>query len=157
MSRLKANRKASCHSDRPYYAKDMCKQCYQKHKWHNDPSYRASRLRKERNWYHVPANKEKRKAHSKAWYLANKDKARAYKLKYSYGLTPEEYQEMYDTQDGLCAICHESPIECVDHDHSTNKVRGLLCSRCNLCLGHYEVLKKRQLLDSVDQYLEFLR
>jgi len=60
-----------------------------------------------------------------------------------YGLTPEMYSEMLDSQGGKCAIClSEVPnktrpgrLFCVDHDHATGKVRGLLCCACNSWLG----------------------
>lgn len=63
-----------------------------------------------------------------------------------YGLTDGQYQEMASKQNHCCAICGrpESFVGqdgqlrtlCVDHDHNTGKIRGLLCSRCNLCIGH---------------------
>ena len=63
-----------------------------------------------------------------------------------YGLTPEGYQAMLVEQNGLCAICArpETKIDhrlgtlrrlAVDHCHSTEKVRGLLCSICNMSIG----------------------
>ena len=62
-------------------------------------------------------------------------------LKTRYGLTVEEYQAMEQTQGGLCAICKGPPCGRykrlhVDHDHTTGKVRGLLCFTCNTLLGH---------------------
>lgn len=53
-----------------------------------------------------------------------------------YGMTPAAYREMYTIQRGCCAIC-DQPFErlSVDHCHDTERVRGLLCSRCNLALG----------------------
>lgn len=60
------------------------------------------------------------------------------KLKKRYGISLETYQDMKNTQNNLCAIC-DSPQEgrelCVDHCHSSGKVRQLLCTRCNLILG----------------------
>lgn len=56
-----------------------------------------------------------------------------------YGITPEDYQQMMDEQEGKCVLCRE---ECssgqrlsVDHNHDTGKVRGLLCRNCNRGLG----------------------
>lgn len=52
---------------------------------------------------------------------------------------------MMAQQKGLCAICQHGPIRrslSVDHDHRTNKVRGLLCFRCNVTLGIYETHRK---------------
>lgn len=52
-----------------------------------------------------------------------------------YGLTNEAYQALYAAQSGVCAICYRAGILCVDHNHETNKVRGLLCTCCNTALG----------------------
>jgi len=71
------------------------------------------------------------------------------KLKRKYNLSYEQYLSMYETQDGLCAICGCSvflttdiaPKELkahVDHCHETGSVRGLLCSPCNKGLGFYK-------------------
>jgi len=60
---------------------------------------------------------------------------------YLYGLTPEQYAALLKQQDNRCAICRtETPGGKggwhVDHDHATDRVRGLLCNACNLMLGH---------------------
>jgi recombination endonuclease VII len=52
-----------------------------------------------------------------------------------YGLEPAEYEQMYEEQGGLCAICRSRPIVVVDHDHETEEVRALLCRTCNLVVG----------------------
>ena len=58
------------------------------------------------------------------------------RLKRQYGLTPEGVQAMKDAQLGLCAICFLPPKHWhIDHNHETNKVRGMLCGPCNLALG----------------------
>ena len=64
---------------------------------------------------------------------------RAGHLRYRYGIDLADYDRLLSEQGGACAICGEqSPINgikkyfCVDHDHSTGKVRGLLCNHCNL-------------------------
>lgn len=64
-------------------------------------------------------------------------------LKYSYGITPEEYEALEIKQHGLCAICVKAPKTgklCVDHDHHTGKIRGLLCHKCNMGVAHVENL-----------------
>lgn len=65
--------------------------------------------------------------------------ARRYYRRYTlsqYGLTEDGYAQMHALQEGACAICREAQeVLCVDHDHTTSKVRGLLCSRCNQGLG----------------------
>lgn len=56
-----------------------------------------------------------------------------------FGLTLKEKQEMFDSQNGCCAICERKfkniKGACVDHSHKTQKVRGLLCKPCNTFLG----------------------
>ena len=57
-----------------------------------------------------------------------------------YGLPAGGYAELYKQQGGKCAICQRATGAtkrlAVDHDHSTGKVRGLLCSVCNQFLGY---------------------
>jgi len=64
---------------------------------------------------------------------------RKYALKSMYGLTLEQYNQMLIDQGGGCAICGKSPkpdkVLFVDHNHSTGKIRGLLCAGCNNGLG----------------------
>lgn len=63
--------------------------------------------------------------------------ARNYHLRRRYGITVEHYDAMLAEQDGLCAICREAPAVHVDHDHVTDRVRGLLCFNCNGALGQF--------------------
>lgn len=69
-----------------------------------------------------------------------KRKARDNHIKRTYGVTPEEYDTLLTQQKGCCAICgeHHSNLKrtlYVDHNHSTNEIRGLLCQHCNSLLG----------------------
>lgn len=63
-------------------------------------------------------------------------------LKRLYGITLEQYVEMFTIQGEVCAICKEKcPTKkslSVDHDHKTGTVRGLLCNRCNRALGMFK-------------------
>lgn len=57
-----------------------------------------------------------------------------------YGLTLEQYQKIFEKQEGKCQGCkrHESELNHplhVDHCHVTKKVRGLLCRECNALIG----------------------
>ena len=67
-------------------------------------------------------------------------------LKQRYGITSEEYESILAQQNFTCAICEveiSHALEyktdrsvAVDHNHDTGEVRGILCSKCNLVLGH---------------------
>jgi hypothetical protein len=64
-------------------------------------------------------------------------------LKKNYGISFEQYQEMYTKQKGNCACCgqHESAFKRklhVDHCHKTKQVRGLLCTQCNPGIGYFQ-------------------
>ena len=57
-------------------------------------------------------------------------------LREQYGLTYEQFKQMEFDQKGLCKICLRAPKPggaplCVDHDHKTGRVRGLICYRDN--------------------------
>lgn len=62
-------------------------------------------------------------------------------LKWKYGITHAQYEEMLAAQGGGCAICGGTKSNghghhlCIDHDHVTGAVRGLLCSDCNKAVG----------------------
>lgn len=55
-----------------------------------------------------------------------------------YGVDKFMWDAMYFELDGTCPICMEREVSCVDHDHDTGKVRGLLCLGCNTMLGFME-------------------
>jgi hypothetical protein len=71
-----------------------------------------------------------------------------------HNLTKDDYNKMLSDQNELCAICHvdEGKTLCIDHDHVTNKVRGLLCNRCNKGLGLLG-----DSLDSINSALSYLK
>ena len=61
-------------------------------------------------------------------------------LKKNYNISIEEYENILQSQNGVCAICGKPETNkrgyfCVDHCHKSNKVRGLLCNKCNVALG----------------------
>lgn len=60
------------------------------------------------------------------------------KLKKKYGLTKQQNELLYEEQEGKCCICKRFFLRknlVVDHNHTTGKVRGLLCSPCNRGIG----------------------
>ena len=128
--------------------------------YHSTPEYKAKRKAKNATpevnaknkiYNATPERKEYRKNHlAKPESKANrkiynakpeiKRKYKKYQLKTKFGLTPEQYEQMLNVQESKCGICgkHQKEFKialAVDHDHKTNEIRGLLCSKCNRLLG----------------------
>jgi hypothetical protein len=84
------------------------------------------------------------------------------RIKKTYGLSPEQYANMRSGQKDLCAICGKPETALgrggdirrlhVDHDHFNERVRGLLCSRCNSAIGYF--FESPKLLKRAAAYLE---
>jgi len=120
---------------------------------------RCAELLTDANWY--PSYKKK------GWHICREcDKARQrehtknnpekYKKRHlhKYGISVSDYEVMFEKQKGVCAICEQTCIReslCVDHDHKTGKVRGLLCIKCNAGLGHFN--DNTDLLEKAKIYL----
>lgn len=82
-------------------------------------------------------NRAYRRGYCGVCKACKKRQRQAQELKKKYGLTPSERQVLLEAQDGRCAGCRRLVGEfCVDHDHVTGRVRGLLCRPCNFALGH---------------------
>ena len=91
---------------------------------------------------------DKARATQKAYRKSARGKIikRQRRIKDQYGITLEDYDQMFEQQNGVCAICHKSETAlsqfggvrrlAVDHNHKTGQVRGLLCTRCNSVIGY---------------------
>ena len=117
-------------------------------------------------------NPEKVIGYSKKWQRLNReqylesrkvnnkktaDLRREWGYQKDFGITIADYDEMYILQSGCCAICgtHQSKLPkrlAVDHCHETRKVRGLLCSKCNIGIGFLD--DSVQILRNAITYLE---
>lgn len=81
-------------------------------------------------------NKEKVNKINKNWREKSNYNQGDYSRKRLYGITPEQYNEMLESQNGSCAVCHRPSSDfkkslAVDHDHTTGEIFGLLCWKCN--------------------------
>lgn len=99
------------------------------------------------------------------YYQKHLSYCRLYRLK-TYNLTLEEYMDLYEKQQGLCALCGQPEklkqqgkitALCIDHDHQTGKVRGLLCRVCNRWVGLIEAVFNQTLPNNlVQRVLDYL-
>lgn len=81
---------------------------------------------------------EKWKLYNKLWRKTDRGKFHRKKEKYNYILSFDEYQNLIEKQNNLCAIClmpEKDKALAIDHCHKTFKIRGLLCQKCNRGLG----------------------
>lgn len=88
-------------------------------------------------WCRLCRKEWERSPDQKIKQIANQRKSQLKKL---YGLTLEQYNQLFQDQNGKCAICqvHQTDVKRtfnVDHNHKTGKIRGLLCSLCNSGMG----------------------
>jgi hypothetical protein len=92
-----------------------------------------------RNLHRYHSCTETRASHHKA--------SRKHNLMKRYGIEESDYERMLVDQGGACKICgstnprtsgRKNNYFCIDHCHSTGKVRGLLCHGCNIGLGSFE-------------------
>ena len=113
--------------------------------------YRCKLCENENQKSKYNPNQRRKYNHSETGYKS----WRECNLKKFYGITLEDYNRMFAEQNGCCAMCgrHQSEFKrrlAVDHDHKTSKVRGLLCTGCNVKLG---VLEDRDLVELSKVYL----
>lgn len=100
--------------------------------------------------------------YQKLYYEKNKDKYKertkcnSWKnsLPRLYNITVDTWNSMFISQTGCCAICgiHQDKLSkklCVDHNHTTGKVRALLCNSCNKNVGVFEIWEIK-----INKYLE---
>jgi hypothetical protein len=113
--------------------------------WRARNKEKNAEYQKEYNKEYRKKNVEKLKANNKKWREANKEqdvqtmfKAR---LKRKYDITLEEYNALLESQNNSCKVCGTHAKNnlkgklYVDHCHTTGKVRGMLCMKCNSALG----------------------
>lgn len=93
------------------------------------------------------ANRPAKKIYDKEYNIKNAARVRRnrrlFNLKDRYGVSGEDYDHMYASQNGVCYICknpepNKTRHLAVDHCHATGMVRRLLCTHCNLGLGAFK-------------------
>lgn len=109
-----------------FYDKEYYKQ------WRIDNQEKSNARHKRYEESHAKERKE--------YYEKNTTEVFNRRLLRDYGITANEYQKILSEQSHGCDICGKTKEQngkllCVDHNHITNKVRGILCSHCNSALG----------------------
>ena len=142
--------KRECFHDRPYYAQGLCRACYHRYCYARRRELITERARQR--YQDDPAWREKKKR-------SNRHKRRRYisMIKTAFGMPEQALVAMETAQQNCCAICgtppQQKPLH-LDHDHTTNRVRGLLCTKCNTGLGWVE---QTTWLEAALQYLAICR
>lgn len=128
-----------------FYA--WCRDCHNE----NQRNWRSANMTSERK-------ERKRKSDLEDYYKHHEQRREQQidsRLRNRYGISKDEYDAILLNQDGVCKICREfkpGPKSMhVDHCHSSGKVRGILCSRCNLKVGLIE--NNRDWIIKADEYL----
>lgn len=121
---------------------------------------RKARQREHRNRW-GKRNQARLSAANRVYRERNRDRYSEYGYKRRYGLAFNDVSAMWESQGRCCAICKQ-PVRLrgpkgrnkvvVDHCHETGRVRGLLCTPCNLMIGYAQ--DSEELLRSAIQYLE---
>lgn len=153
--------------DRPCGKRAKCKACANEYNraylpaWSRKPESKAKlKAYAARNYV---ANRERIMARHKEWRRANPEAAKRLSreglLRRRYGLTAAAFSAMLGKQDGRCAICvkilDRGRRTHIDHCHTTDRVRSLLCAECNAGLGIMR--DDPEILRRAADYIEFHR
>lgn len=106
---------------------------YDKQRYATDPVFREQLLACGRRW-RAARRSELNELQRRRWHAKYRASARFRR----YGLSEEGYNALLAQQHGRCPTCKQKfGVPCVDHCHSTGRVRGLLCHKCNLGIGYF--------------------
>lgn len=116
----------------------MSKQSYRKKRAEHGKEVipRANRTPEEQRKVLVERAKkyrEKRLTIQPDYRAVENRRALARKIGINPDVIEEHYKKQFMKQQAHCAICGKvTESLCIDHDHNTNELRGLLCGKCNV-------------------------
>lgn len=113
--------------------------------------YRETHAEKISGWKRKDRenNKDAILERTRKWRATNPEKMVSQRLRQRYRLSKLDYEKLVKAQNGVCAICGNSPNGhhlFIDHNHETGTMRGLLCRNCNFGLGLFD--------DNIDSLLK---
>lgn len=131
-------RYSDCHPNRKHMANGLCKPCYNT---------------KRRKANHAAYNE-----YSKKYQRNNPTKVKLAQIKYYYGLDSESYYRLVAVFESKCGICRDDLVPLtynthLDHCHTTDKIRGILCRACNIMLANIERMGIKGVEARVEAYL----
>src|SRR6185437_5442469 len=91
--------------------------------------------------------------------MQTKTSSRSRHLLTKFGITEKQYDDLLRSQDGCCAVCNRPASTfrhkmCIDHDHSSREIRGILCIHCNrYIVGRHRKERGADLLLAAYKYL----
>lgn len=168
--RPSTKRRAKCHPKRAEYRQGLCITCYRRLKQADKPRAKCHPEEPEKfmglcvSCYGRRANTLRKRA------TCHPDMPRVTadglcclcrKRERIFGLTPDDYEAILKLQGGVCAICgkvfsdadnRSRESACVDHDHITGSIRGILCVACNAGIGQMQ--DSPQILQKAIEYLK---
>lgn len=129
----------TCQCDTKPWSRGCCRNCYNRSWSLHYPDRHAANLARR-------YGKREVLDYRKVYWMKNKDVLYLKRVQRMYGLTANQYKELYEFQRGKCALCLATEEKLgerlvVDHHHASGTVRGLLCRFCNACLGAHEKRK----------------
>lgn len=125
----------------------------------NNDSFLSEMAERKRMWR--KKNSTKNSDIQKRWKFEHPDQVkmigRDYNYRKKYNITLDDYNNLLLLQDGKCLLCGNTSAYktksrnlFVDHNHVNGKIRGLLCSKCNTCVGVVELIG----LENIIKYLQ---
>ncbi len=151
--------KCRCETSRPGYCK-TCMRGYMRFYYANSTEDQKTKTKNRKARWNLKWEAENGMAYGTYWRARNPERARGInrgsRLR-RYGLTPEHYDALRRRANGVCEACFSPETEVgrlvVDHCHTTLRIRGLLCSKCNMGVGMFADRSDllRQAADYLDQ------
>ncbi len=140
----------------------MCKDCRNKNSAKHYKSNQPTLVQKRKEYYQkskITKPEQWRQYQQKSYWKnpkLHRERSRAAKLLKQYGMTEEQHNFLLSSQGGKCPLCLCEITNlniATDHDHTTGKVRAILCKNCNSGLGLF--YENTTVLERAIQYLKF--